>query len=98
MGKVCLNAEILLASSTEMMIVESLKAARELVQKASEMLGEAAEEVSLPSESARRAVRDELERIRFHMAMLSRNATILRAVANRRKPPLPKEPRPRHIT
>jgi hypothetical protein len=80
------------------MIVEALKAARELVQKASELLGEAAKEEFLPSESARRAVRDELERIRFHMAMLSRNATILRAVANRRKPLLAKEPKRPHIT
>jgi hypothetical protein len=87
-----------LASGTETVILDSLKAAKELVQRASEMLGDAAKEVSLPSESARRSIRDELDRIRFHMAMLSRNATILRAVANRRKPTLAKEPKPRHIT
>ena len=70
-----------------MAIVDSLKVAGELVQKASELLGEAAKETYLPNESARDATRTELARIRFHMSMLSRNATILRAVANRRKPP-----------
>lgn len=75
------------AGGAEAMILDSLKAASELVQKAAEILREAAKDPSLPSESARRSVREELDRIRFHMAMVSRNATILRAVANRRKPP-----------
>ena|SRR5713226_1942954 len=81
-----------------MVIVDSLKTARERVEEASRLLGEAAKETYLPSEFARQSVRAELAKIRFHMSMLSRSATVLRAVANRRKPPLQQERKPRHTT
>ena len=74
-----------------MLIVDSLKTASELVEKASDSLDELTKQAFLPSQSARDAVLAELARIRLHLSMLSRNATILHAVATRRKPPLQKE-------
>jgi len=74
-----------------MLIVDSLKAASELLEKASQLLGEAAKETYLPSEFTRASVRAELAKIRFQLYMVSRNVTILRAVANRRKAPLQKD-------
>jgi len=67
-------------------IVNDLKTAVELVEKAADLLHEAAKETYLPSEAARQSVREEIERIRFKLFLLRRDLTIVRATANRRKP------------
>ena len=67
-------------------IVEDLKTAAELVEKAVELLREAAKQSYLPSELTRQLVRQEISRIRVKLFVLRRDLTILRATANRRKP------------
>ena len=67
-------------------IVDDLKTASELVEKAAELLREAAKQSYLPSELTRQLVRQEVGRIRLKLFVLRRDLTILRATANRRKP------------
>jgi len=76
-------------ATTHPPLITALKIVTELLEKASELLTHAAEGADAPlgNEAARQAVREELARIRLNMSMLSRHATVLRALANRRKPP-----------
>jgi hypothetical protein len=66
--------------------IEDLKTAAELVEKATEVVREAARETSLPSEASRRFVREQVMRIRLKMMLIRRDLTILHEMANRRKP------------
>lgn len=67
-------------------IIEGLKTAAELVQKAADVIREAAKETCLPSEAARQSVREQVMRIRLKLTLMRRDLTILHAAANRRKP------------
>lgn len=68
-----------------MPIVDDLKTAAELMEKAAELVREAAKQ-NLPSEAMRQSVREELGRIRLNLFALRRHLTSLHATANRRKP------------
>jgi hypothetical protein len=67
-------------------IADDLKTAADLVEKATELVREAAKETFLPSEAARRSVREEVVRIRLKLMLLRRDLTIVHETANRRKP------------
>jgi hypothetical protein len=67
-------------------IVNDLKTAAELLEKAAELLHEAAKQSDLPSEATRQSVREEIGRIRLKLFLLRRDLTMLHSAANRRKP------------
>jgi len=67
-------------------IADDLKTAAELIDKAVKLVHQAAKETYLPSEATRQSVREEVGRIRLKLFLLRRDLTILRSVANRRKP------------
>jgi hypothetical protein len=66
--------------------VDDLRSAAELIDKASELLREAAKASSLPSEAARQSVRELVMRIRLKLMLMRRDLTLLHDTANRRKP------------
>lgn len=70
-------------------IIDDLKTAAELVQKAAALVREAAQESSLPSVAARQSVGEQIVRIRLQLTLLRRDLTILHATVNRRRPKAP---------
>ena len=66
--------------------IDDLRSAAELIDKASELLREAAKVSSLPSEAARQSVREQVMRIRLKLMLMRRDLTLLHDTANRRKP------------
>lgn len=69
-----------------MTAVDDLKAAAELIERAANLVREAAKVGSLSSEAARRSVCQEIVRIRLKLMLMRRDLTILHDAANRRKP------------
>jgi hypothetical protein len=67
-------------------IVDDLKTAAELIEKAADLVHQAAKETYLPSEAARQSVRLAMGLIRLKLFPLRRDLALLRATANRRKP------------
>lgn len=66
--------------------IYDLEAGAELIDKAAELLRQAAQVTSLPSEAARRSVREQVMRIRLKLMLMRRDLTILHVTANRRRP------------
>jgi hypothetical protein len=67
-------------------LIEDLKSAAELLERARELVGKAAKVAFLPSEAERGAVRDEIVRIRLKLMLLRSDINKLHATANRGKP------------
>lgn len=66
--------------------IDDLRTGAELIDKAAELLRQAAQVTSLPSEAARQSVREQVMRIRLKLMLMRRDLTILHEAANRRKP------------
>jgi hypothetical protein len=79
-----MSHELLVAGKPAM--ADELKTAGELIERAAELVQEAAKQTYLPSEAMRQTVREETRRLRFKLFMLRRALTMLRTTANRRKP------------
>jgi hypothetical protein len=67
-------------------VIDILKQAGELIERAAELLRQAATEPSLPSQALRQSAGKEIARIRLSLMLLRRNLTILHDSANHRKP------------
>ena len=67
-------------------VIDDLKTVAELLEKAVELVRQAAKESTLPSVSLRQSVGKEIVRIRLQLMLLRRGLTILRDLANGRKP------------
>jgi len=67
-------------------VIDDLKTAGDLVEKAVGLVREAAQETSLPSVALRESVADQIVRIRLQLMLLRRGLTVLHDMANRRKP------------
>lgn len=72
-------------------VIDDLKTAADLVEKAAELVREATNETSLPSVALRQAVGEHIVRIKLQLMLLRRDLTSLHDMANGRKPRLPKE-------
>ena len=67
-------------------VIDELKTAAELIEKAAELVREATKETSLPSVAARQCVEEQTARIRLKLMLLRRDLTVLHGIANGRKP------------
>ncbi len=66
--------------------IDDLKTAGDLVERAAELVHEAAKETSLPSVALRQSVGEQIARIRLKLMLLRGDVTILHNIVNRRKP------------
>jgi len=66
-------------------VIDNLKTAAELLEKAAELVREAAKETSLPSVALRQSVGEQIRRIRLKLMLLRRDLSIVHGMANRSK-------------